>query len=49
MNMLSLHDMFLASMDTGATVIEWAMSELIKHPRVLKKVQKELETAVGMS
>ncbi|GMN33548.1 hypothetical protein TIFTF001_004224 [Ficus carica] len=44
-----LLDMLVASMDTSATTIEWAMSELIKHPRVLKKVQKELEAVVGMN
>ncbi|KAG8642905.1 hypothetical protein MANES_12G140900v8 [Manihot esculenta] len=28
--------------------IEWALSELIKHPGAMKKVQKELEEKVGM-
>ena len=41
--------MLAASMDTTATAIEWAVSELIKHPRVLDKVQRELEAVVGMS
>ncbi|KAJ7945346.1 Cytochrome p450 [Quillaja saponaria] len=41
-------DMLAGSMDTTATAIEWALSELIKHPRVMKKVQKELENVVGM-
>ncbi|EXB80838.1 Flavonoid 3'-monooxygenase [Morus notabilis] len=41
-------DMLVASMDTSASAIEWAISELIKQPRVLMKVQKELETVVGM-
>ena len=40
--------MLVASMDTSATAIEWAISELIKHPRVLDKVQRELEVVVGM-
>ena len=40
--------MLAASMDTSATATEWAISELIKHPRVLNKVQKELETVVGL-
>lgn len=35
-------------MDTSATAIEWALSELTKHPRVMKKVQMELESVVGM-
>lgn len=41
-------DMLVGSMDTSATAIEWTLSELIKHPRVMKKVQKELEEKVGM-
>ncbi|XP_062149328.1 cytochrome P450 71AU50-like [Alnus glutinosa] len=41
-------DMLAASMDTSATVIEWAMSELMKHPPVMKKVQKELKDVVGL-
>jgi cytochrome P450 len=40
--------MLAASMDTSATVIEWAMSELMKHPPVMKKVQKELKDVVGL-
>ncbi|KAF5480764.1 hypothetical protein F2P56_001480 [Juglans regia] len=41
-------DMLVASMDTSATTIEWALSELMKHPRVMKKLQKELEIEVGL-
>ncbi|CAI0456071.1 unnamed protein product [Linum tenue] len=28
--------------DTSAVIVEWAMSELMKHPRVMEKVQKEV-------
>ncbi|KAG6717309.1 hypothetical protein I3842_04G092200 [Carya illinoinensis] len=41
-------DMLVGSMDTIATSIEWAISEVIKHPRVMKKLQKELEDVVGL-
>jgi len=34
--------MLAAAMDTSATAIEWVLSELMKHPRVMKKIQKEL-------
>ncbi|BAT73343.1 hypothetical protein LR48_Vigan01g021700 [Vigna angularis] len=43
-----LLDMLAGSIDTSATAIEWALSELIKNPRVMKKLQKELESVVGM-
>ncbi|GKV25303.1 hypothetical protein SLEP1_g34761 [Rubroshorea leprosula] len=41
-------DMLVGGMDTSATAIEWTLSELIKHPRVMKKVQKELEEVIGL-
>ncbi|KAG6657465.1 cytochrome P450 71AU50-like [Carya illinoinensis] len=41
-------DMLAGSMDTTATAIEWAISEVIKHPRVMTKLQKELEDVVGL-
>jgi cytochrome P450 len=40
--------MLVGSMDTSATVIEWALSELMKNPQVMKKLQKELEDVVGL-
>ncbi|QHO58594.1 Cytochrome P450 [Arachis hypogaea] len=40
--------MLAGSVDTSATAIEWALSELIKHPRVMKKLQMEFESVVGM-
>lgn len=40
--------MLEASMDTMRTPIEWALSELLRHPRIMKKVQQELDTVVGL-
>ena len=40
-------DMLLAGMDTSAAAVEWAMSEVIRRPRVMKKLQKEVEEKVG--
>ncbi|XP_030445192.2 cytochrome P450 71AU50-like [Syzygium oleosum] len=42
-------DIMLGSMDASATAIEWAMAELIKHPSSMKKLQEELEKAVGLN
>ncbi|ONI13664.1 hypothetical protein PRUPE_4G235900 [Prunus persica] len=41
-------DMLVASMDTSSTTIEWVLSELMRHPHVMKKVRKELEDVVGL-
>lgn len=41
-------DIISAAIDTSDTSIEWILSELITHPRVLKKCQKEIDTVVGV-
>ncbi|XP_047324821.1 cytochrome P450 71AU50-like [Impatiens glandulifera] len=41
-------DMLAASMDTTATTIDWVLSELIKNPTIMKKVQEEIEQVVSM-
>ncbi|CAL0325322.1 unnamed protein product [Lupinus luteus] len=35
-------DMFAAGTDTTSTSLEWAMTELIRHPNVMKKLQDEV-------
>ncbi|KAJ7969661.1 Cytochrome P450 [Quillaja saponaria] len=42
-------DMLTASSETSATVIEWAFSELLRYPRVMKNLQEELKSAIGMN
>lgn len=42
-----LQSTFVAGIDTNAATILWAMSELIRKPRVLKKVQAEIRAMVG--
>ncbi|XP_026394659.1 cytochrome P450 71A1-like [Papaver somniferum] len=40
-------DMFVGGSDTSPTVIEWAMAELIKNPKLMKKAQEEVRRVVG--
>jgi len=40
-------DMFGAGLETTSTMLEWAMSELLRHPHVMKKLQQEIESIVG--
>lgn len=40
--------MLLGSTETGPTVIEWTMSEALRNPPVMKKLQDELERVVGL-
>ncbi|KAF6152902.1 hypothetical protein GIB67_033473 [Kingdonia uniflora] len=35
-------DMYLAGSDTSSVILVWTMSELVKNPRVMKKVQEEV-------
>ncbi|PHT31954.1 hypothetical protein CQW23_28291 [Capsicum baccatum] len=40
-------DLLIASMDTSLTTIDWILTELLRHPDVMKKVHNELEQVVG--
>ncbi|XP_065876006.1 cytochrome P450 71AU50-like [Euphorbia lathyris] len=42
-------DMLLGSMDTTSTSIDWMLSEIMRHPRVMNKLQMELQDKVGMN
>ncbi|KAF6139587.1 hypothetical protein GIB67_033591 [Kingdonia uniflora] len=42
-----LMDMFVGGTDTTSTVIEWAIAELIRNPKVMKKTQEEVRRVVG--
>ncbi|CAA7015250.1 unnamed protein product [Microthlaspi erraticum] len=42
-----LMDVFLAGVDTGAITMIWAMTELARNPRVMKKAQEEIRTTLG--
>ncbi|KAK7319657.1 hypothetical protein RJT34_04380 [Clitoria ternatea] len=40
-------DMFAAGTDTTYTALEWTMSELLKHPSVMHRLQDEVRSVVG--
>ncbi|CAN1795798.1 2-methylbutanal oxime monooxygenase [Linum perenne] len=42
-----LMNIFVGGIDTSAVTTIWAMSELIKNPRVMKKAQSEIREIVG--
>ncbi|CAL5080301.1 unnamed protein product [Urochloa decumbens] len=42
-----LTDIFLATVDTIASTIEWAMAELLQHPDTMSKLQEELRSVLG--
>ncbi|KAL5787691.1 hypothetical protein ACOSP7_004640 [Xanthoceras sorbifolium] len=42
-----LMNIFLGAIDTTAVTVVWAMTELVKNPRVMKKLQAEIRSFVG--
>ena len=40
-------DIFLAGVNTSAITMIWAMTELIRNPNIMKKVQHEIRTTLG--
>ncbi|KAM0982335.1 hypothetical protein ACFX2I_015237 [Malus domestica] len=42
-----LQDMFVGGSDTSSTAMVWLMAELVRNPRVMKKVQEEVRRVVG--
>jgi flavonoid 3'-monooxygenase len=39
--------MFTAGTDTTSSTVEWAIAELIRHPKILAQVRQELDSVVG--
>ncbi|KAL9255746.1 Flavonoid 3'-monooxygenase-like protein [Drosera capensis] len=42
-----LLDLFTAGTDTSSSTTEWAIAELIRHPKLLAQLQHELDSVVG--
>ncbi|KAL1216138.1 Cytochrome P450 71B28 [Cardamine amara subsp. amara] len=42
-----ISDIFLAGVSTSATTLIWAITELVRNPNVMKKVQDEVRTTLG--
>lgn len=42
-----LFELFAGGADATTTTLEWAMSELLRHPPVMKRLQGEIESVVG--
>ncbi|XP_030492931.2 cytochrome P450 71A1 [Cannabis sativa] len=42
-----VQDMFLAGTETSSTTLEWLMTELMRHQKVMKKAQEEVRKIVG--
>lgn len=41
-------DILVGGIDSSLISVDWALAELLRHPRVMKKVQEELKNVVGM-
>lgn len=42
-----IQNMFTAGTDTSASTVDWAISELIRHPEIMIRAQEELDSVVG--
>lgn len=42
-----LQDLFTAGTDTSSSTTEWAIAELLRHPKILSQVRQELDSVVG--
>ncbi|KAL3324781.1 hypothetical protein AABB24_038741 [Solanum stoloniferum] len=42
-----LLNLFTAGTDTSSSVIEWALAEMMKNPKIFKKAQEEMDQVIG--
>ncbi|CAH8360901.1 unnamed protein product [Eruca vesicaria subsp. sativa] len=43
-----MQDIYLGGVDTSAITMIWAMAELVRNPRVMKKAQEEIRGCIGI-
>ncbi|KAF3448445.1 hypothetical protein FNV43_RR09158 [Rhamnella rubrinervis] len=43
-----LTDLFIGGTDTSSTTIEWVMTELLRHPKVMDKLKQELADTISL-
>ncbi|CAG7895298.1 unnamed protein product [Brassica rapa] len=43
-----IQDIYLAGVDTSSITMIWTMAELVRNPRVMKKVQDEIHSCIGV-
>ncbi|PIA38272.1 hypothetical protein AQUCO_02800150v1 [Aquilegia coerulea] len=46
---LLIMELFISSTDSTSNTIEWAMSELLRNPNIMRNVQEELDQVVGQN
>ncbi|KAL7174608.1 hypothetical protein ACSBR2_033783 [Camellia fascicularis] len=42
-----LLNIFTAGTDTSSSIIEWALAEMLKNPKILNQAQKEMDRVIG--
>jgi cytochrome P450 len=40
-------DLISGGTETSATAVEWAMAELVQQPKIMQKLQNELDAVIG--
>ncbi|KAL0756954.1 hypothetical protein Bca101_094622 [Brassica carinata] len=45
----SAENIYIAGVDSNAIIMIWAMAELVRNPRVMKKAQEEIRTCIGIN
>ncbi|KAF7833589.1 flavonoid 3'5'-hydroxylase [Senna tora] len=42
-----LLDLFAAGTDTSSSIVEWALTEMVKNPEIMKKAHQEMDQVIG--